>query len=501
MSCSATSSISLLKPSFCTVRTINFRFISRVVGLMCLVESIVALMCLVMSFYFGESPLPFGLGALAYLASGLGLSAIGRELKEKQAGRREGMLTVTSTWLILSIIATIPMMLSGATPRFVDALVECMSGFTTTGATVFAEVEHLPNSILFFRSLMQWQGGIGIVVFTIALVPIFGGGASQIFNAETTGITHERFLPRITDVAKRLCLVYIAETALLILLLWLGPMGLFDSVCHALSCLSTGGYSTRNAGIAAYNSPYIEYVLLTFMYLGALNLTLVFFAVTGHPLKLWRDEEFKWFNVFIGGMTLISTVWVYTQGLYDTVEESFRRAAFQIISLGSSTGFLTADITEWKPFFWMLALLVMFVNGCAGSTSGGLKVARLVVLIKNLYNEFKKQIHPHLFTPVTINGRQISISVVHQVLAFCVVYLMLIFVGSLLIMLDGNGFLSSLSIACSAVSNSGPGIGEYLSSISTAGDFTKYLLAILMLVGRLEIFTVIGILAPHFWRK
>lgn len=459
------------------------------------------LVCLGMSIYFGESLIPFGLGAVAYLFGGLVLSFFGRELKEKQAARREGMLTVTATWLTLSLLATIPMMLSGAAPSFVDALLECISGFTTTGATIFAEVEHLPHSILFFRSLMQWQGGIGIVVFTVALVPIFAGGASQIFNAETTGITHERFLPRITDVAKRLCLVYVCETFLLIILLWLGPMGLFDSVCHALSCLSTGGYSTRNAGIAAYNSIYVEYVLTLFMYVGALNLTLVYFAVVGEPKRLFRDEEFKWFNVFVGGMIFITTLWLYWQGIYQTVEECLRRAAFQIVSLGSSTGFMTADITAWKPFFWMIALLVMFVNGCAGSTAGGLKIARFVVLLKNLYNEFKKQIHPHLFTPVTINGKQISISVVHQVLAFCVAYLLLIFVGSLLIMLDGNGFLSSLSIACSAVSNSGPGIGEYTSSLTSAGDFTKCLLGGLMIIGRLEVFTVIGILAPHFWRK
>lgn len=483
------------------MRTINFRFVARVLGLMCLVEVIVTLMCLIMAVYFCESLVPFGVGALVYLLAGLVLLFLGRELKDKQAARREGMLTVTATWLTLSLIATIPMMLSQASPRFVDAFLECISGFTTTGATIFAEVEHLPHSILFFRSLMQWQGGIGIVVFTVALVPIFAGGASQIFNAETTGITHERFLPRITDVAKRLCLVYVGETLLLILLLWLGPMGLFDAVCHSLSCLSTGGYSTRNAGIAAYDSVYVEYLLTLFMYIGALNLTLVYFAVIGEPRKLLRDEEFKWFNVFVGGMILVTTLWLYSQGIYHSIEECLRRAAFQIISLGSSTGFMTADITAWKPFFWMIALLVMFVNGCAGSTAGGLKIARFVVLIKNLYNEFKKQIHPHLFTPVTINGKQLTISVVHQVLAFCVAYLMLIFVGSLLIMLEGNGFLSSLSIACSAVSNSGPGIGEYTSTLASAGDFTKYLLGGLMLIGRLEVFTVIGIFAPHFWRK
>lgn len=468
---------------------------------MCFVECVMMFLCLGVSIYYGEDLLPFISAILAYLGVGSVLLAGGRELKHKRTGRREGMLTVTATWLLLSLIAVIPMMLSGATPRFVDAFLECVSGFTTTGATVFAQVEHLPRGILFLRSLMQWQGGIGIVVFTVALIPIFGGGASQIFNAETTGITHDRFLPRIADVAQRLCLVYIAETLLLVLLLWYGPMSLFDAVCHAMSCLSTGGYSTRDLGIAAYDSPYVEYVLSFFMYLGALNLTLIYFALAGQPGKLLRDEEFRWFNVFMLLIISVTAIWIYTQGLYTDIEESIRRAIFQIISLGSSTGFMTADITSWKPFFWMIALLIMFVNGCAGSTSGGLKVARFVVLMKNLYTEFKKQIHPHLFTPVKLNGKQLGISTVHQVLAFCVVYLMLIFSGSLLFMLDGNGFISSLSIACSAVSNSGPGIGEYMSSIGSAGDFSKYLMAFLMITGRLEVFTVLGILTRHFWMR
>lgn len=468
---------------------------------MSLVQCVMMLICVGISLYFGEVIMPFFIGVLAYAGVGGVLFGLGRDLKDQRVGRREGMLTVTSTWLLLSLLSTIPMMLSGATPRFVDAFLECISGFTTTGATVFSRVEHLPHGILFMRSLMQWQGGIGIVVFTVALVPMFGGGASQIFNAETTGITHERFLPRIADVAQRLCIVYVVETLVLIVLLVLGPMGLFDAVCHSLSCVSTGGYSTRDAGIAAYDSVYIEYVLSLFMYIGALNLTLIYFAFAGSPLKLLRDEEFRWFNIFIGATVIVTAIWLYSQGFYQGVEEAIRKSLFQVISLGSSTGFLTADITEWRPFFWMLGLQIMFINGCAGSTSGGLKVARFVLLMKNLYTEFKKQIYPHLFTPVKLNGKQLSISTVHQVLAFCVVYLMLIFAGSLLFMLDGNGFISSLSIACSAASNSGPGIGEYMSTIGPAGDFSKYLMAFLMLTGRLEVFTVLGILTPHFWKR
>lgn len=468
---------------------------------MSLVQCVMMLICLGISLYFGDSAMPFVVGALAYMLVGGALFGFGRELKHKHTGRREGMLAVTSTWVLLSVLASIPMMLSGSTASFVDAFLECISGFTTTGATVFSQVEHLPHAILFMRSLMQWQGGIGIVVFTVAIVPMFSGGVSQIFNAETTGITHDRFLPRIADVARRLCFVYVGETLLLILLLWLGPMGLFDAVCHALSCVSTGGYSTRDLGIAAYNSPYIEYVISSFMYVGALNLALIYFALSGNVGKFLRDEEFRWFNGLICLLVLITTVWLYSQGIYSDIELAFRRALFQIVSLGSSTGFLTDDITAWKPFFWMLALMAMFVNGCAGSTSGGLKTARFAVLMKNLHTEFKKQIHPHLFTPVKLNGKPLSISIVHQVLAFCVVYLMLMFAGGVLLMLDGNDFVSSLSISCSAVSNSGPGIGAYMSSIGGASDWCKYLLAFLMLAGRLEVFTVLGIFTTHFWRR
>lgn len=450
--------------------------------------------------YYQEALTPYLTSVLVYLGVGGLLLSFGKRLKTTKTTRREGMLTVTLTWVTLSLVGVVPMLMSGATNDFMSALTETISGFTTTGATIFTQVEQLPKALLFWRSLMQWQGGIGIVVVTLALLPIFGGGASQIYNAETTGITHDRFLPRIKDVARRLMIVYIVETVLLILLLWAGPMSLFDSVCHALSCISTGGYSTRDAGVVAYDSAYVEYVLTLFMFLGGLNIALIFFAVTGHPRQMFRDEEFRWFSLVILAVGTMTALWLWHQGVYDSWEETIRRSFFQVVSLGTSTGFLTADINAWGPFFWMLALFIMFVNGCAGSTSGGLKMSRFVVLLKNLYNEFKKQIQPHLLTPVLLNGKQLSISVVHQILAFCVLYILLLFAGAMLLMLDGNSFISGISVSCSALSNSGPGIGEYMSSLSSATGFSKGILCFLMLAGRLEVFTVMGIFSRHFWR-
>lgn len=483
------------------MQTINFRFISRILGMMSLFEGAMILLVLAVALLYGEPLMPWLVTMGVYLLVGSPLVYYGRELKKKNASRREGMLAVTSVWLLLSLIGMLPFLLSGAIIHPLNAFTETVSGFTTTGATVFAKVEGLSHSLLFWRSLMQWQGGLGIVVFTVALIPVFGGGVSQVYNAETTGITHDRFLPRVSDVANCLWRIYLLETLVLIALLWMGPMNLFESVCHAMTCISTGGYSTRDLSITAFDSRYLEYVLSVFMFIGSLNLTLVYLAISGKPKRLFRDEEFRFFAYFILLIILISTLWLTLQGEYPTLESNFRHALFAVLSLGSSTGYTLADVTLWGPFFWMLALLLMFVNGCAGSTSGGLKASRFMVLIKNLYNEFKKQIHPHLLTPVLINGRQLSVSCVHQVLAFCVLYVALIFVGAMLLMLDNNGFVSSISIACSAVSNSGPGIGQYATNIGEAGAFSKLILCFLMFAGRLEVFTVIGILTPYYWKR
>ena len=300
------------------MHSINFRFISRILGMMCLLEAGIMVIVLLLALAFHESLLPWIVTILAFLGLGLPLAFLGKELKKKQATRREGMLTVTFVWLLLSLVGMLPFLLSGMTSNVLDAFFETISGFTTTGASVFSDVESFPKSLLFWRSLTQWQGGVGIVVFTVALMPIFGGGATQLYNAETTGITHDRFFPRISDVAKTLWLVYLAETVLLVALLWIGPMNLFDAICHAFTCISTGGYSTKNESVEAFNSPYIEYVLSFFMFIGSLNLTLVFFAITGKPGRLLRDEEFRFFTFFISSLAFITILWMVLHGEYPT---------------------------------------------------------------------------------------------------------------------------------------------------------------------------------------
>ena len=347
---------------------LNYRIIAKALGGLLWLEALLLGLCLLVGQWYGETNtsvwlIPIGICALLGL-----LGLLGGRRAHNNFGRRDGYMIVSSVWIIYSLIGMIPFLIDGHTDRVAVAFFETMSGFTTTGATAFSDVDALPHSILFWRSLTQWQGGLGIVVFTVALLPIFGGGASQIYNAETTGITHDRFLPRISDVAKCLWVVYFVETLLLVGLLWIGPMDFFDAVCHAFTCISTGGYSTRDASIAAFDSAYVEYVLSLFMFLGSLNLTLVYFAATGKPQRLFKDEEFRFFTFFIVVIAVITTIWLVLQEEYPSLEANFRQSLFTTLSLGSSTGYTAADITLWGPFFWMLALLLMFVNGCAGST-------------------------------------------------------------------------------------------------------------------------------------
>lgn len=483
---------------------INFPFIASVVGSMCLFETLFLLVCFVVALYTrGGDAMPFLYTIGIMTLVGLSLFFYGKLAKKnRNTGIREGMLSVTTTWLILSLIGMLPFVFGNYTPTVIDAFFETVSGFTTTGATIFTSVHQLPHGVLLWRSLIQWQGGIGIVVFTLALMPTLGSGGGLLYNAETTGIKHDRFMPRITEVARRLSIVYLGLTALLTILLMCGNMNFFESICHALTCVSTGGYSTRDNGILEFNSPYIEYLIALFMFIGSLNVTLLYFTFFGKkPGKLFRDEEFRWFTIFVGICIVLSTAWLSYQNLFDTAESTFRHAAFQVISLISSTGYVTADMNEWHPLFFCLGMIMMAICGCAGSTAGGLKMSRFMVMVKNLNNEFKKRIHPKMVTNVRFNGNSISGDYVVQVLAFISLYITLILIGTIALTISGNNFITAASSAFTCISNVGPSFGKFSMNFAYATGFEKLVLSFIMLAGRLEVFTVICILQPAFWRK
>jgi trk system potassium uptake protein TrkH len=483
---------------------LNIRFVIKMLGAMFLLETFFMLAAAAVAFvYKGDDLCPLLISCAILFGTGLLFYLSGMRANEYAAGRREGMLIVTLTWTLLSLLGMLPFYLSGYIDTMTDAYFETMSGFTTTGASILKDVEALPEGLLFWRSLIQWQGGIGVVVFTVALLPIFGDGASQMFDAETTSITHERFRPRVTQIAKRLWGVYLFLTLVLFGLLWIGPMDVFDALNHALTTVSTGGYSTKNASIAYWDSSYTEYVIMLFMFMGSVSMSLLYFCFNGNPRKLFHDEELRWFFFVVLFVTAITTAWLLYNGFVSGVENAFRKAAFQVVSLISSCGFGTADYILWGPFFWLIVLSIMFVGGCAGSTSGGLKMGRFVILNKNLSNALLKQTHPNAVLPVRMNGHVVSSEIVHRILAFVFVYLALIPATCLVLMLDGIGFEESVGATVSAISNVGPALGK----LGPAGNYadipalSKWVLSFMMMVGRLEIFTVLTILLPGFWKQ
>lgn len=483
---------------------LNIRFIIKMLGLMFLLETVFMLMATGVAFlYKGDDFYPFLISTGCIFASGLLFYFIGRNADEYSSGRREGMLTVTLTWILFSVFGMLPFYLGGYVDTITDAYFETMSGFTTTGSSILTDIEAMPKGILFWRSLTQWQGGIGIIVFTVALMPIFGGGAAQLFDAETPGITHERFRPRVTQVAKRLSGIYILLTFLVIGILWAGPMDLFDAVNHGLTTIATGGYSTKNASIGHWNSAYIEYTVIAFMFIGATNITLIYYLFNRQPKKFLGDEELRWFFFFVLTVALILTVWLLATGTFSDLATSFRQALFQVVTLITTCGFATENYIQWGPFFWFIALILMFICGCAGSTSGGLKMGRFVILTKNLFNEFKKQTHPHAVVPVRMNGHVVSGEIVHRVLAFVFAYITLIVVSCLVLALDGMPFEDTIGAAISAISNIGPGLGAEgpVGNYAQVPAVSKWFLSFLMLTGRLEIFTVLTILVPGFWKQ
>ncbi|MDD4514808.1 TrkH family potassium uptake protein [Massilibacteroides sp.] len=481
----------------------NIRFVIKILGMMLILESLfMSSAVLVALYYKGDDFIPLLTSCIIMLSTGFVFFLFGRKTKDPGNGRREGMLIVTLTWLLLSFVGMLPYYLGGYVNSIADAYFETISGFTTTGASILTDIEALPHGILFWRSLTQWQGGIGVIVFTVAILPIFGVSASQMFEAETTGITHERFLPRITQVAKRIWGVYLLLTVVVFLLLLAGPMETFDALNHALTSISTGGYSTKNTSLAYWHSAYIEYVTIFAMFIGAVNMSLIYFCFKAQFQKLFKDEEFRWFVGIIVFTATIIAVWINVNN-FESGERSIRSALFQVITLISSTGFATDNYIEWGPFIWFIVLILMFISGCAGSTSGGLKVSRFVVLSKNLSNAFKKQTHPHAVIPVRINGRAISADLVHRILAFVFAYLTLIVVSCLILTFMGVGFEEATGAAVSCIGNIGPGLGELgpISNYASIPDAAKWYLGFLMMVGRLEIFTVLTILVPGFWKQ
>ncbi|NDW17498.1 TrkH family potassium uptake protein [Dysgonomonas sp. 216] len=482
----------------------NFRFVIKTLGFLLLIESLFMMVATVISFYYQEySGDAMLISSTITLISGVFFRLIGMEEYEKPIGKRESFLVVALAWVVLSAFGMLPYFISGSIPNISNAYFETMSGFTTTGSSILLDIEAMPKGLLFWRCLTQWIGGIGIIVFALALLPMLGGNASFLYDAETTGIVHERFRPRVTQIAKRLWGTYILVTVILCGLLWVGPMNFFDSVCHAMSTMSTGGYSTKQASIAHWNSPYIEYVVSLFMFIGGVNFALIYFLVKGVPKRLIKDEEFRWYFTICVLFIAIVASSLFMSGKINDIEQAFRSSLFQVISVITTTGFATADYIEWGAFYTLVICLLMLFCACAGSTSGGIKIVRIIVLCKNAINEFKRQVHPNAIYPVRLNGHVIPIDIVTKILAFMFLYLAILIISFLILSFSGMGFEESVGSAISCMGNVGPGLGTVGPSghFADIPTFSKWYLCFLMLTGRLELFTVLSLFIPAFWKR
>ena len=482
---------------------INWKMISKIMGFLLFIEAGFLSLCTALSIFYKEPDMAaFILSTLLTIAVGIPLSYAGKDA-ERKLSRKDGYVVVTFAWIIFSIFGMLPYYISGYIPNLTNAFFETMSGFSTTGASILDDIESLPHALLFWRSMTQWIGGMGIVIFTIAVLPIFGVGGIQLFAAEATGPKIDKISPRIDVTAKWIWGIYIVLTIAETILLMLGGLSLFESVCHAMSTTATGGFSTKQDSIAAFHSPYVEYVITIFMFLSGINFSLLYLLfLKGSIKRLLGDSEVRWYVKTVLIFTTIITIGLLISSPMG-LEEAFRKSSFLVVSLQTTCGYVTDDYMLWAPPLWMLTTIITYCGACAGSTSGGTKCIRAVIVARIAKNEFMHILHPNAVLPVKVNGHSVSSTTKSTVLAFFVVFVLLVFLGWFVMMIIGLDFDDAYSVVISSLANVGPGIGMCGPSFSwnALPDAAKWLSIIYMLIGRLELFTVLLLFSPTFWKK
>lgn len=482
---------------------VNIRMLLRVVGWLLLTEACMMVIPCVCGLIYGENNVLQFLICIGITGvTGFGLMSL--KPKTREMGKREAILLTGMTWVILSLFGMLPFLISKTHMNVTDAFFETMSGFTTTGASVLNTLSDVPKSILLWRCVVQWVGGLGIILFTLAIVPMLNyQGGMQLFNAEVTGITHDKLRPRISYTAKGLWGVYILLTILLTILLSFSEMDFFDALCYGLSTMSTGGFSNSDMSISELDNTYIKSVIAIFMFLGGVNFALIYKALHGKFKDSRRNDALKAYLWMILVCYLIFVGNMVANGLVKSVEDVTIDPLFQTISILSSTGLTEPDFHDWGPIALILLVIMMLMGACAGSTSGGAKIDRFIVLFKFLQNEFYRLMHPSAIRTVCINGKGTPPSIVMKTLAFLFLYIIVIVMGGVGLSLLGLPLRDSMFCSLSAISNTGLGtdITGIAGNYSAVPDLAKWLLSFIMLVGRLELFTVLVIFTPTFWKK
>ena len=479
---------------------IRIRPISNILGILLFLIGVLLVICLGASYYYNDGQkMAFQLSSAITLASALGLYLIKRK-DDATISKREGYLIVTLGWIFMTLFGMLPYVFSGLFESTFDTLFETMSGMTTTGATIITDIEEMPKSILLWRSMTQWIGGMGIIVLTVAIFPLLGMGGIELFIAEAPGPTSDKIHPRISESAKRLWGIYVGLTILLGFILFIEGMTIYDAINHALTTMATGGFSTKNASIAYYTSPAIQYTIILFMIFAGTNYTILYFGLLGKLKKVWNSEEFRMYLLTI----LIATIFIFIPVFLRNpeIESSFRASLFQIVSIITTTGFITEDYTSWGNGATLFCFVLLFSGACAGSTSGGIKIVRHLALLKNSALEFKRLLHPRALIRVKINDEIVAPRIMTHIMVFLLLYLGLFVIGTIIVTSCGLDFVTAMGAVATSLANVGPAVGDVgpVNNFAQLPNFVKLVLSILMLLGRLELFTVLVICTPYFWR-
>lgn len=480
---------------------INFKPVMRVIGVLQLLIGGLMLSCLPFSFYYKSQD------ANALLLSGSFCIVIGALLwlftpKDNLTIRKkEGYLIVALGWLSMVLTGAIPYLLSGVISHPIDALFETVSGMTTTGASILTDIEATPKGILFWRSLTQWIGGMGIIVLTVAIFPLLGIGGIELFVAEAPGPTSDKLHPRIQETAKRLWLIYVSLTGVLVVILSLVGMNFYDAINHALTTMATGGFSTKNASMAYFSQPLIQYIIIFFMFLAGTNYTVIYFSLRREFSKVRKSEEFWAYVIIVSLLTAIITPAVLNATNH-SFEQSFRESLFQVVSLITTTGFVSADYSQWGDSILVIIFVTLFLGACAGSTSGGIKLVRHLVFFKNSILEFKRILHPRAIVPLKLNGSVVAPRIMTHIIIFLLLYLAIFVIGSVIVSAMGLDFNTAIGAVATSLGNVGPGIGGVgpVDNFAWLPYSVKFFLSFLMLLGRLELFTILVLFTPYFWK-
>ncbi len=480
---------------------LNYRMIGRVSGMILLILGIAMVPCVLISLFYDETSTAVSFVYSIVVMLSLGLAAQKIPISPKKPTLRDAYIIVALCWILGSMLGAVPYVVSGSIPNYIDALFESVSGLTATGATLLSDVESLPRGMLFWRSLTQWLGGMGILVFAIAILPALGIGMQQLMKAETPGPVLDKLTPKIADTAKILYMIYISMTLLEFSLLSIGGLSPYDAILHTFGTVSSGGFSNYNDGIRHFGSIYIETVTFLFMIAVGMSFHVFFSIVKGKWNAFIEDAEIRLYLIIIGIAAIALSLNLFLSGTYDSVSDAIRFGFFQAATSSSTTAYLSAEAYLWTDFSKMLLFALMFIGGCSASTAGAIKVIRFLVIAKLVQRGFLVRLHHRAILPIKINGRRLPSDTVNSITGFMILYFVLFAAGALLISLDNHGLLISATASAAALGNGGCcfDLIDPNMNFSIFSAPSKILLSFLMLAGRLELFTIILLLTPSFW--